>query len=329
MASSETENKSDYRVFLFYASWHQHSFNLVPVFDELEQTFPGIDFQKIDVDADEKNTQKFQIENVPALVVMEPGRKAVKVESNISASQIVQLVKAISIPKGGNEAQLAQKKKHNLETRMQALIDSAPLMIFMKGAREGPKCKFSKKLMNLLQQNSITEFQTFNILEDEEVRQGLKTYSNWKTYPQVYMKGELMGGVDIVEELLDAEEFQEQYQQALQNGGEESSAAAMESLESKLKRLINQDNIMLFMKGTPDNPRCGFSNTIVGLLKNTTGNAFGSFDILSDENVRQGLKTYSNWPTFPQLYVKGELIGGLDICQELAEEEELKDILEA
>lgn len=322
-----SENLSDYRVFLFYASWHQHSFNLVPVIDELANTYPGIDFQKIDVDADEKNTQKFQIENVPALVVCEPGRKAVKVESNISASQIVQLVKAISIPKKENEVRLAQIKKNNLDTRMQALIDSAPLMVFMKGHREGPKCKFSKKLMNLFQQNSITEFNTFNILEDEEIRQGLKTYSNWKTYPQVYMKGELIGGVDIVEELFDSEEFQEQYQNALQNVGEETTA--VESLESKLKRLINQETIMLFMKGTPDNPRCGFSNTIVGLLKNTTSSAFGSFDILSDEDVRQGLKTYSNWPTFPQLYVKGELIGGLDICKELAEEEELKEILEA
>ena len=71
---------------------------------------------------------------------------------------------------------------------------------------------------------------------------------------------------------------------------------------------------MLFIKGTPAEPRCGFSSKIVALL-NETGVKYTTFDILSDEDVRQGLKTYSNWPTFPQLYINGELIGGLvGIC---------------
>ena len=83
---------------------------------------------------------------------------------------------------------------------------------------------------------------------------------------------------------------------------------------------------MLFMKGTPDVPRCGFSSKVVDALKKE-GISFGSFDILSDEEVRQGLKTYSNWPTFPQLYYKGELIGGSDIILELYNNGELKSTL--
>lgn len=78
---------------------------------------------------------------------------------------------------------------------------------------------------------------------------------------------------------------------------------------------------MLFMKGSPDTPKCGFSRSIVELLRKG-GVAFSSFDILTDEEVRAGLKTFSDWPTYPQLYVKGTLVGGLDILREMANSEE-------
>jgi len=71
---------------------------------------------------------------------------------------------------------------------------------------------------------------------------------------------------------------------------------------------------MLFMKGSPTEPKCGFSKKITALL-NTNNVEYQSFDILQDEEVRQTLKTFSNWPTYPQLYIKGELIGGIDIVQ--------------
>jgi len=71
------------------------------------------------------------------------------------------------------------------------------------------------------------------------------------------------------------------------------------------------------MKGTPDAPRCGFSNQIVEVLK-VNDISFSSFDILEDNEVRQGLKEFSEWPTYPQLYIKGELMGGLDIVKEMA-----------
>ncbi|KAK6622256.1 hypothetical protein RUM44_002063 [Polyplax serrata] len=93
-------------------------------------------------------------------------------------------------------------------------------------------------------------------------------------------------------------------------------------LEERLKTLINLADVMVFMKGNPTNPRCGFSRTLVGIL-NDTRVPYQTFDILNDEDVRQGLKKFSNWPTYPQIYVKGELIGGLDIVQELHKSGEL------
>ncbi|XP_037302351.1 glutaredoxin 3-like [Manduca sexta] len=83
-----------------------------------------------------------------------------------------------------------------------------------------------------------------------------------------------------------------------------SGVAEPKSLEERLKSLINRHKVMLFMKGNRDVPRCGFSRTIVQIL-NGIGVDYETFDILTDEEVRQGLKEYSDWPTYPQLYVKG------------------------
>ncbi|CAG7721947.1 unnamed protein product [Allacma fusca] len=94
------------------------------------------------------------------------------------------------------------------------------------------------------------------------------------------------------------------------------------TMEQRLKGLINRHKVMIFMKGSPDAPRCGFSRAIIEIIR-ASGVAFGTFDILSDEEVRQNLKTYSDWHTYPQLYVNGELVGGLDIVKELQENGEL------
>lgn len=98
------------------------------------------------------------------------------------------------------------------------------------------------------------------------------------------------------------------------------------SLNDRLKALINRSKVMIFMKGDRNTPRCGFSRKLIDII-NAIGVQYETFDILSDEEVRQGLKTYSDWPTYPQVYVKGELIGGLDIINELQANGELVSTL--
>ena len=85
-------------------------------------------------------------------------------------------------------------------------MNQAELMIFMKGDRFTPKCGFSRQLIDIVNETKLP-FETFDILTDEEVRQGLKTFSNWPTYPQVYAKGNLIGGLDIIKELKEAGEL--------------------------------------------------------------------------------------------------------------------------
>lgn len=98
------------------------------------------------------------------------------------------------------------------------------------------------------------------------------------------------------------------------------------SLDERLEKLVHQQPIMLFMKGTPDKPFCKFSKRMVEILQRE-GITFGYFNILADFQVRQGLKQYSHWPTYPQLYVHGELIGGLDIVEEIYRSGKWKDVL--
>jgi len=85
---------------------------------------------------------------------------------------------------------------------------------------------------------------------------------------------------------------------------------------------------VLFMKGSPDEPRCGFSKKIVALLEEQKVQ-FAHFDILTDESVRQGLKVLNKWPTFPQVIIDGELVGGLDIVKEMADNGELQELLKS
>ncbi|MBC7537590.1 MAG: Grx4 family monothiol glutaredoxin [Bacteriovorax sp.] len=97
-------------------------------------------------------------------------------------------------------------------------------------------------------------------------------------------------------------------------------------LSTRCANLINSAPIMLFMKGTPDMPQCGFSANVVKIL-NHVGVSFNTFNILSDMDIRDGIKQYSNWPTYPQLYVKGQLVGGNDIITEMMNNGELEGVL--
>nr|CAG8591731.1 15368_t:CDS:2 [Entrophospora candida] len=167
------------------------------------------------------------------------------------------------------------------------------------GTPSQPRCGFSKQIIG--------------ILNEHQVKYGIKEYSNWPTYPQLYINGELVGGLDIVKELVESGEFK-------------SMVPKEKSLDEKLQELINKADIMVFIKGSQNNPKCGFSKQLIGILDEKKVK-YEDFDILQDEEVRQGLKTFVNWPTYPMVFHKGNLIGGLDIIKELKESGELDEIL--
>ncbi|HLB57528.1 MAG TPA: Grx4 family monothiol glutaredoxin [Gammaproteobacteria bacterium] len=99
------------------------------------------------------------------------------------------------------------------------------------------------------------------------------------------------------------------------------------SMQEKIKQQVMQNNIVLYMKGTAQFPQCGFSSRAVSLLKACGANDFLSVNVLEDPDLRQGIKDFSNWPTIPQLYIKGEFIGGSDIMGEMYENGELQELI--
>ena len=98
-------------------------------------------------------------------------------------------------------------------------------------------------------------------------------------------------------------------------------------IKKQIENLINENEVCLFMKGTPDSPQCGFSMAVSNILKHLNVN-FKGINVLENENLRQGIKDFSDWPTIPQLYIKKEFVGGCDIVKEMYENGELKKIFQ-
>merc|ERR1712240_327925 len=226
-------------------------------------------------------SMKHEIVAVPTVLLFRQG-KAIDRVDGVNAAELTKKVKAhaaTKLPLGA-----AAAPKEDLETKLKRLINANKCMLFMKGHPNEPKCGFSRQTVALLS-GIDAQYGTFDILTDDEVRQGLKTFSNWPTYPQLYIDGELIGGLDILKEMHENKEL-------------ESVLPKKKDLNTTLKNLINRAPMMVFMKGDPETPKCGFSNQLMHILKETSVQ-FSTFDILSDEEVRAGLKKYSDWPTYP------------------------------
>ena len=100
----------------------------------------------------------------------------------------------------------------------------------------------------------------------------------------------------------------------------------MSDVNQRISDIVHSNDVVLFMKGTPLFPQCGFSSRAIAILDHL-GTQYETVDVLQDQEIRQGIKEYSDWPTIPQLYVKGELVGGCDIIEEMADSGELAELL--
>ena len=305
-----TEARSNLVVVHFSAKWSEQCQQMNEVMTELAKTpqFVNVRFLQVESEDLPELTTKYQVTAVPMFIFL---KNKIQIDQ-LEGANPAELSKKVNNLVSATVPASTQDSSEDLNSRLKKLIHMAPVMLFMKGTPDEPKCGFSRTITGILKEHNV-EYSFFNILSDESVRQGLKTYSNWPTYPQLYHNGELVGGLDIIKELAEADELKKMLPQK-------------QDLNSRLKSLINKAPVMLFMKGSPETPRCGFSKTTIGIM-NETGVPYKTFDILEDEEVRQGLKTFSSWPTYPQLYVNGELIGGLDIIQELKESNDLVNTL--
>ncbi|EDW37074.1 GL26044 [Drosophila persimilis] len=187
---------------LFAADWAEQCAQVKDVLEELSKLL-GDKLQFISLNAEQfpEISMKHQIEAVPTVIFFAKGSAVDRVDG-VDVAAISSKSKKLA-----ESASSAAATGQSLDDRLKALVNTAPLMIFMKGDRNAPRCGFSKQLIAIVNDTSLP-YETFDILSDEEVRQGLKTYSDWPTYPQVYVKGELIGGLDIIKELLANKELE-------------------------------------------------------------------------------------------------------------------------
>ncbi|KAF8822190.1 glutaredoxin-related protein [Cardiosporidium cionae] len=306
-------------VCIVYAEWHPPSRQMLQLAEPLSKDFEGIRFYHLDFEKRKDvlvaNAQSISV--VPTILFYHDGLVIGKLEGSdppkfISALTDWQtggaLPSTVAV-KPHESIKTTENAEGQLAKTLKALIQSEPVILFMKGSKAKPFCRFSRAAVNVLNELGV-QYGTFDVFSDENIRAGLKDFSQWPTFPQLYVNGEFIGGVDIMNEMHETGSLAELFPA-------NCLAETERSIDSQeLDKLIKSEPIMLFMKGTPSNPECGFSKQLVQILE-MAQLKYGYYNILSNKSVREALKAYQEWPTYPQLYAGGTFIGGLDIVKEL------------
>nr|ACO15624.1 Glutaredoxin-3 [Caligus clemensi] len=295
----------------FWVPWARECPTMNDVIEELAKEEPRSRIYRLEAEEVKDIPSKYNVHAVPTFLFFRRGQMLEQINGAHPVKVVTALKSLLDTP--SDALPVRQVNQEDIHKRCKKLIHSNPVMLFMKGNPENPKCKFSRATIEIMNTYTNTKYSTFDILMDESIRQGLKEYSKWPTYPQLYINGDLVGGIDIIKEMH-------------KEGELEAILPKKKDLDTRLKELTNQSPVVVFMKGEPNHPKCGFSGQLIAILSPLNID-FTTFNILEDEEVRQGLKTFSNWPTYPQVYAKGEFIGGLDIIKELQENPELLSAL--
>nr|AFK48142.1 unknown [Lotus japonicus] len=292
----------------FWASWCEASKHMDKIFSHLSTDFPHAHFLRVEAEEQPEISEAYSVSAVPFFVFCKDGKtvdtlegadpsslanKVAKVAGSVNpgeaaspaslgmaaGSAVLETVKEFAKDsKEKSQVQVGQSTP--LKKRLQQLIDSHPIMLFMKGSPEEPQCGFSRKVVDVLKKEKV-KFGSFDILSDLEVRDGIKKFSNWPTFPQLYCKGELLGGCDIAIAMHESGELHEVFKDhgidtvdetqvsdsGNAKGGISKSTDLSTTLTSRLESLVNSSPVMLFMKGKPDEPKCGFSRKVVGILQ--------------------------------------------------------------
>ncbi|PVU95788.1 hypothetical protein BB559_002612 [Furculomyces boomerangus] len=209
--------KNNYTALFFYADWAEQCNQVELAIEALAKSYPTTTFFKIDAGEFEEIVEGYEIEMVPTVIFVK-GKSTVDRIEGLNIPELTKVAKKL-LEKGseyvnGDEAatgrvssaSLPPKNKMDLTNRLKKIINHEPVMVFIKGTPAQPRCGFSRRIVEILKNNKV-KFGHFDILSDEDVRQGLKEFSNWPTFPQLYIDGELVGGIDIVQEMVDTDEF--------------------------------------------------------------------------------------------------------------------------
>ncbi|EMR11697.1 Grx4 family monothiol glutaredoxin [Pneumocystis murina B123] len=239
---NEIESAEEYEKFIslygdqilvlnFYADWANPCKYMNNVFKELSIKFSNMKFANVKAEELEEISESFGVTVVPFFVVLQSGKVLAKL-SGANPSELTEMITRFStqlflpLEKQGLTVSTQEVEEQNLNlsttyekdrnidltSRLKKLIEAEPIMLFMKGTPTNPQCGFSRQIVDILNQHHI-RYGFFNILTDEKIRAGLKEFSDWPTYPQLYIRGNFCGGLDIVREMFNTGEIQQLLQQ--------------------------------------------------------------------------------------------------------------------
>lgn len=203
----------------FHAKWAQPCESLNTLLLEYMQKYPNISFYDVNVDDTSELiddlTACYQVDFVPLILFLNPSDTLTVLEriEGFNPPKIEEALQKFSQfhtilePNSIEPTRYVPELDRSLCEQIHSLIHKSRLMLFIKGSPSSPKCGFTKQLLSLFTQYDIHSYDYFDILLDETTRQGLKVYSSWPTYPQIYMNGKLLGGLDIVREMLEDGSF--------------------------------------------------------------------------------------------------------------------------
>ncbi|KAG4304913.1 hypothetical protein PORY_001588 [Pneumocystis oryctolagi] len=237
----EIQSTEDYEKFIsscgdqiivlnFYANWAQPCQYMNTVFQELSLKFFDIKFANINAEELDDISESFEISIVPFFIILQ-SKKVLAKMSGANPSELTETISRFSkkIDTASIQSPLVSSPKiesryvhvsipdenryEDLTNRLEKLVKAKPVMLFMKGTPENPQCGFSRQIVNILNDFNV-KYGFFNILADEEIRAGLKEFSDWPTYPQLYIQGNFCGGLDIVREMIKTGEIQKLFQES-------------------------------------------------------------------------------------------------------------------
>lgn len=166
---------------------------------------------QVDVEQNNDLATQYSVVSVPMVVCVKKGQTVKRIDT-LQVSKLTNIVreqlKLLELVTTNDSGETVADPKETFKSYLKKLTMRAPVMVFMKGQPEAPRCGFSKTLMELLKRHDI-KYESFDILQDDEVRQGLKEYSNWPTYPQIYVNGEFVGGLDILKQMEEVGELEQ------------------------------------------------------------------------------------------------------------------------
>ena len=288
---------------LYWAEWHAPCSVLRDQMAEMAKVFPLVKFAWANADTAAELVDKLDVQQVPTLALFHPHKAAPETIENPSPESLSEIVEH----QQEFYAKWFEEERKKAYREIEDLVTQQPqFFMFIKGTPEQPKCKFTRKLLELFAPHGY-RYKSFDILKDERIRQWLKFYSSWPTFPQVFLAGKFVGGVDIVSELVEAGEFDAMVPQP----------AKRLAPADEFKELLAQHKVLAILEGSADSQSTPASQKLAGLLK-ACSVTYTALDVLHRSDLLKALLG-SQLPSVPCLFVEGQLLGDLARVEALAQ----------